>query len=112
MIRIEALTSDHTAADLSSVRIAADAADVALLPKMIRFNRWGQTYINFAANGANGGTNETGIKRLRSLLKAADKNGIGVVFSQPAHVRDELNAPLWGLAMRHITRSQLEALIG
>lgn len=112
MIRIEALTSEMDGAELASIRIYADVENMASLPKMVRLNKWGHAYIEFRANGSNKGTNETGAKRMRSLLKSADKNGIGVVFAQPAFVRDALNAKYWGMGMRYITRGQLEQLIG
>ena len=110
-IEIEALTTDHTAGELANVRISADAADVAMLPKSVRINKYGNAYIEFRSNGINKGANETGAKRVKALLKAADKNGIGIVFAQPAFIKDELNAPLWGVGMRYITRAELENLI-
>lgn len=36
--------------------------------------------INLRSDGVNGGVNETGIKRYRSILKAAEKAGIRVEF--------------------------------
>ena len=58
--------------------------------------------------------NETGVKRVKALLKAIDNLGLPVVFVQPAHVRDELNAPLWGTSgsLLYITREGLEARLG
>ncbi len=113
MIRIEALTADHAAATLASVHIYVDVEDAALLPKGARINpRTRQADIEFRGNDVNGGTNETGAKRVKSLLKAADRAGIGVVFAQPCSVKDELNAPFWGVGMRYITRDALEALLG
>src|ERR1044072_411810 len=94
MISIEAQAT--STGELYSVSITADAATIALMPKSARFTRWGQIMIQFAANGANGGANETGAKRVRALLKAAAKHSIGVVFDQPANVPDALNASLSG----------------
>jgi hypothetical protein len=37
--------------------------------------------ITLAANGVNGGANETGVKRIASILKAADKAGLPVVWN-------------------------------
>lgn len=111
MIRIEALTEDMTATSLSSVNIYTDAETAALLPKSVRLTR-GHAHIQFRTNGVNGGINETGVKRVKALLKAADKLGIGVVFAQPAYIKDELNAPYWEFGMRNITRAELETLLG
>ena len=111
MIRIEALTTDFSATHLSHIRIFASAEDIAMLPKSARIGRHGQAYIEFRSNGSNGGTNETGAKRIKAILKAADKHGLGVVFNQPAHIKDALNAPLWGKGMRTVTRAELESLI-
>lgn len=112
MIQIEALTTDLNSNSLASIRIHVDIEDVAKLPKMVRLSAQGWAYIQFRTNGVNGGVNETGAKRVRSLLKAADKNGIGIVFAQPAYTLDELNAPTWDLGMGYATRGEVEALIG
>lgn len=37
-------------------------------------------YADFRKNGVNGGVNEAGIKRIRTLLKAAEKAGISVMY--------------------------------
>lgn len=37
-------------------------------------------YADFRKNGVNGGVNEAGIKRVRTLLKAAEKGGIPVMY--------------------------------
>lgn len=113
MIRIEALKALDTQT-LSSIRISADASDLAQLPKSVRLNAQGHAYIQFRANGSNKGANETGAKRVRSLLRAADKLGLGVVFAQPAVVSDELNIVLWGSqhSLVNIARDQVEGLLG
>jgi len=113
MIRIEA-HANYDGSQLHTIHISATAEDAARLPKSIRLNRMGQAWITFSGNGANGGTNETGIRRMRSLLKAADKNGIGVAFAQPAHVQNELNSRVaWGPGfLKNITRAEVETLIG
>lgn len=112
MIHIEAYADNATAANLSHVVIRVDLDDIKALPKSARISVYGQAHINFTANGSNGGANETGAKRVKAILRAANKNGIGVVFDQPANVLDETNAPLWGLGMRQLTLAEVTALIG
>lgn len=111
MIRINALTGNG-GEGLARVDVTVDPEDIASLPKMVRISRTGRACINFHANGVNGGVNETGAKRVRALLRAADKNGIGVVFDQDAYVLDALNARHWAFGVRPLTRADLETLIG
>ena len=39
-------------------------------------------YASFTANGVNGGVNETGVKRFKAIVKAAQKAGIPIVMDQ------------------------------
>lgn len=75
---------------LSGVVDDADAT-VALFPKSVGLkattlrSRDGvfpfvNGHAQLLANGANGGINETGLRRLRAALKAADKAGIEVEY--------------------------------
>lgn len=113
MITIKALTTDSTGTVLASVYVTMDpVTDAPRMPKSVRVNAHGYFGIEFRANGANGGKNEAGAKRIKTMLKAADEHGIGIVFAQKAWVSDALNAPLWGTGMRAVTRTELEALIG
>lgn len=113
MIRIDAMRDLDTDA-LACIGISASPEIAAQLPKGVRLNARGSAYIEFRSNGCNGGLNETGVKRVKALLKAIDKLGLPVVFAQPAHVRDELNAPFWGMSgsLLYITREGLEARLG
>ena len=113
MIQIHAMR-DLTTDTLSYVRISATPESAALLPKGVRLNAHGQAYIEFRTNGVNGGVNETGVKRVRALLKAVDKLGLPLGFEQPAHVQNELNAPLWGMpgSLLPVTREGLESRLG
>lgn len=113
MIRIDAMKDLDTDA-LANIAISATPEIAAQLPKGVRLNARGSAYIEFRSNGANGGVNETGVKRVKALLKAIDKLGLPVVFTQPAYVKDELNATLWGMpgSLLYITREGLEARLG
>ena len=42
---------------------------------------WISGHANFRANGVNGGVNEAGVKRFKSLIKAANKAGIEIVMN-------------------------------
>ena len=73
------------------------AADLARLPRGARLRatscrHWHEdapmthtyyatAYIDYAPNGVNGGKNETGAKRFRSLMRWADKNAVPVVYA-------------------------------
>jgi uncharacterized protein YggU (UPF0235/DUF167 family) len=66
---------------------------VALFPKSVKMyagrlgqyegpaKGYAQVRVTLTANGSNGGANETGIKRINSLLKVAKKNNIETIYS-------------------------------
>lgn len=112
MIRIEA-HKDITTGEFYNAHIWADKEDLAKLPKSIGIKSHGQGWVKFGSDQVNGGVNETGARRMRSLLRNADKHGIGVVFHQQGRVQDELNARHWGMtgSLLPVTRPEMEAML-
>ena len=87
MIEIHA-TTNGIGTELFRVSIQVDAEDMTLIPKSVRLRAtqaWFVAEISLYARGEND-RNEAGLKRLKTLLTAADKHGIPVGFVQPGNV--------------------------
>lgn len=72
--------------DITTVNTEAATELRAALPKSLRLTgsgNWIGFYVGLYATGANDGKNETGIRRIRSLLKHLDKHGIALTFPEP-----------------------------
>ena len=53
----------------------------ALFPKSVGFGRYGDMFVKLTSNAVNGGVNETGIRRYRSLVRHAAKLGVEIVWT-------------------------------